>query len=244
VTSDHGESLTERDACYFAHDPFLYEETLRVPLVVRFPEGRYAGTVVESLARGVDVLPTLCEVAGLPPAARSGAFADQGASLIGRIEGRDQKAYLLYAQTQTHDAKERRERVQDGTWLEHRVALSDGRHKLIHDLETGRFAYFDLAADPFELDDRSGDPAAAAEIERLQRDCRALEQGLPRAGATSEELDPDVIKALEEMGYFGEGSARAELDEAHPPGAGEPAPGRSGPAGAPAAIPAGAIGRD
>ena len=39
VTSDHGESLTERDACYFAHDPFLFEETLRVPLVVAISRG-------------------------------------------------------------------------------------------------------------------------------------------------------------------------------------------------------------
>ena len=128
MTSDHGESLTERDACYFTHDPFLYEETLRVPLVMRFPEGRYAGTVVESLARGIDVLPTLRQIAGLPLAG-----GEQGTSLIGRIEGRDPTEYLLYAQTQTHDAKERSASAEDGAWLEHRVALSDGRHKLIHD---------------------------------------------------------------------------------------------------------------
>jgi arylsulfatase len=198
VTSDHGESLTEREACYFAHDPFLFEETLRVPLVVRFPEGRYGGSVVESLARGVDVLPTLCEVAGLPPAGN-----DQGVSLIGRIEGRDEVEYLLYAQTQTRDAKERRAKAESGTWLEHRVALSDGRHKLIHDLETGRFAYFDLATDPGELDDRIDDPAAAAEIERLQKNYRTVEQGLPKAGAAAGEPDPEALEALQHLGYGG-----------------------------------------
>ena len=113
--------------------------------------------------------------------------------------------YMLYAQTQTRDAKERRAKVEAGTWLEHRVALSDGRHKLIHDLETGRFAYFDLATDPGESNDRIDDPAAVAEIERLQQTYRDLEQGLPKAGAASAELDPATLEALKQMGYVGEG---------------------------------------
>jgi arylsulfatase A-like enzyme len=196
VTSDHGESLTEREACYFSHDPFLYEETLRVPLVIRFPDRRYAGRVVTSLARGIDLLPTLCEVAGLAPEAR-----DQGASLVGRIEGRDPAAYFLHAQTQTRDAKERRARAEDGAWLEHRVAFSDGRHKLIHDLETGRSAYFDLESDPLELRDRIDDPTAAVEVERLEQAYRELESALPRAGETTAELGADALDALEGMGY-------------------------------------------
>jgi arylsulfatase len=200
VTSDHGESLTEREACYFAHDPFLYEETLRVPLVVRFPGGRYAGSVVEPLARGVDVLPTLYEAAGLQPTGR-----EQGRSLIGRIEGRDATEYMLFAQTQTKNAKERSAPKAEGPeWLEHRAALSDGRHKLIHDLGADSFAYFDLESDPGERQDRFADPSAAAEVERLLAAYRALAASLPRAGGTSREVDADTERMLSEMGYGGE----------------------------------------
>jgi arylsulfatase len=200
VTSDHGESLREREACYFTHDPFLYEETLRVPLVMRFPQQRYAGRTVEALARLVDVLPTLHEVAGLPPWG-----SEQGRSLIGRIEGRDRGVHLLHAQTQTRNAKERDAKAQGDEWLEHRVALSDGRHKLIHDVNLDRFAYFDLASDPEERSDRIDDPAAAAEVERLLRAYRALDESLPRAGDTTREVGEDVLRMLSELGYGGGG---------------------------------------
>lgn len=199
VTSDHGESLTEREACYFAHDPFLYEETLHVPLVMRFPQARYAGTTVQSLARLVDVLPTLYEVAGLPPGG-----AEQGRSLIERIEGRDSGFYLLHAQTQTRSAKEGSARSQGDEWLEHRVALSDGRHKLIHDVNADRFAYFDLLTDPGERTDRIDDPGAAAQVERLMQAYRTLDASLPRAGDTSREVGEDVLRLLRELGYSGD----------------------------------------
>ena len=198
VTADHGESLTEREACYFAHDPFLYEETLRVPLVMRFPGGAFAGARVDALARLVDVAPTLYEVARLRPTG-----AEQGRSLLGRIEGQDTAERLLWAQTQTRNAKEREARAADGEWLEHRVAISDGRHKLIRDLGSGREAYFDLATDPGERDDRVDDPAARADVERLRASWRALDEGLPRAGDTSRELDPALKQALDQTGYGG-----------------------------------------
>jgi arylsulfatase A-like enzyme len=196
VTSDHGESLTEREACYFAHDPFLYEETLRVPLVARFPGGRHAGATVEALARGVDVLPTLLEVAGIEPMGN-----EQGRSLVGRVEGTDRAEYLLYAQTQTRNAKERTARAEGGAWLEHRVAVSDGRHKLIHDLDRDAFAYFDLERDPGEREDRSGDPAAAPEIERLRAAYEELRRSLPRSGDTAREVDPATLEMLGRIGY-------------------------------------------
>ncbi|HVS19353.1 MAG TPA: sulfatase [Planctomycetota bacterium] len=200
VTSDHGESLTEREACYFAHDPFLYEETLRVPLVMRFPGAAYAGTRVADVARLVDVLPTLYEVARLRPTG-----VEQGRSLLGRIEGRDRSEVLVWAQTQTRNAKERSARAEGDVWLEHRIALSDGRHKLIRDLESGRDAYFDLEEDPGERWDRIDDPAVQAHVERLRAALRALDEGLPRAGDTGRELDPAVQQALDQMGYGGGG---------------------------------------
>lgn len=198
VTSDHGESLTERESCRFTHDPFLFEETLRVPLVMRFPGAAFAGTRVQAMARLIDVLPTLYEVARVSPSG-----AEQGRSLLGRIDGRDAGDLLLWAQTQTRNAKERRERAQGERWLEHRVAVSDGRHKLIHDLELERFAFFDLASDPGERHDRIDDPTCADDVERLRAAYRALDAGLPRAGDTSRALDPEAQRALDAMGYTG-----------------------------------------
>jgi arylsulfatase A-like enzyme len=167
---------------------------------MRFPGGAHAGTVVEALARGVDVLPTLYEALAVAPAG-----GEQGRSLLGRIEGVDDTPYLLFAQTQTRNAKERRAGVdpEGEAWLEHRVAVSDGRHKLIHDLDADRFQYFDLERDPGERHDRIDDPAAADEVARLRAAYEALEAGLPRAGDTTGALDAEMQAVLDKMGYTG-----------------------------------------
>ena len=199
VTSDHGESLLERPSCYFTHDPFLFEETLRVPLVLRLPGGAHAGRVVEALARGVDVLPTIYEVARVAPAG-----GEQGHSLLGRIRGDDDTGYLLHAQTQTKSAKERNAKAAEGEWLEHRTVLFDGRYKLLHDHGAQRFELYDLEADPSEREDRAADPALTAELARLREAYEALEAGLPRAGRSGGEVDPAMTEALRQMGYTGD----------------------------------------
>ena len=63
VTSDHGEEFAEHGG--FGHHT-LYEEIVRVPLLVKWPRGDRAGTINEALSSSVDLAPTLLEVAGLP----------------------------------------------------------------------------------------------------------------------------------------------------------------------------------
>lgn len=67
VTSDHGESLGDHGET--THGVFLYDATLRVPLVVRLAGGRGAGSRVSTRVRLADLAPTLLESAGLtvPP---------------------------------------------------------------------------------------------------------------------------------------------------------------------------------
>ena len=68
-TSDHGESLGEHDY-YFEHGWFVYDATLRVPLVLKPPaaDGVPPGVRTEQVSN-VDTVPTLLALAGLraPP---------------------------------------------------------------------------------------------------------------------------------------------------------------------------------
>jgi arylsulfatase A-like enzyme len=57
VTADHGEGLWEHGES--THALFAYDSTLRVPLIVRFPDGRGAGSVVSERAALVDLLPSV-----------------------------------------------------------------------------------------------------------------------------------------------------------------------------------------
>lgn len=67
LTADHGESLTEHREV-FQHGWFLYDSTLRVPLVFAWPGVLPEGRVVPRQVSGVDLVPTLAELIGLPDA--------------------------------------------------------------------------------------------------------------------------------------------------------------------------------
>jgi arylsulfatase A-like enzyme/tetratricopeptide (TPR) repeat protein len=89
VTADHGESLGEHGE--ETHGVFIYDSTLRVPWIVAGP-GVPAGRVASVVARGVDVMPTLLDLAGVPAPA-----AIDGRSLRPAVEGRsmsDEPAYI------------------------------------------------------------------------------------------------------------------------------------------------------
>lgn len=64
LTSDHGEEFGERGSVGW-HSHTLYDELLRVPLIVKLPENRDAGETVERQVRLVDVAPTVLATVGL-----------------------------------------------------------------------------------------------------------------------------------------------------------------------------------
>jgi arylsulfatase A-like enzyme/Tfp pilus assembly protein PilF len=64
VAGDHGEALWEHGE--ITHGLFAYEATLRVPLLVRFPDAQHAGMVVREPVALVDVLPSILVWLGIP----------------------------------------------------------------------------------------------------------------------------------------------------------------------------------
>ena len=80
VTSDHGEMFGEHGL--FNH-VCLYDENLKVPLVIRDPNRRRAGHRISEQVRSIDVLPTLLDLTGIEPPP-----GIDGVSLVPLMEGR------------------------------------------------------------------------------------------------------------------------------------------------------------
>lgn len=97
-TSDHGEEFGEHGAMGW-HAHTLYDELLRVPLIVKLAGSRNAGTVVEPQVRTIDIAPTLLDVLGLPP---NEQFT--GRSLVGRIRGHADDELPAVSQQETADS--------------------------------------------------------------------------------------------------------------------------------------------
>jgi arylsulfatase A-like enzyme len=82
ILSDHGEEFWDHGSVMHGHT--VYQELLRVPLVMRLPDARYGGRRVSDLVRLLDVAPTVLELAGLQ---RPDTF--QGRSLLDVLDGPD-----------------------------------------------------------------------------------------------------------------------------------------------------------
>ena len=65
VTSDHGEGLAERRFQYQGHGS-VFEEGLRVPLLIRLPDGSRQNERVTGMVSHVDIVPTLLDYLGEP----------------------------------------------------------------------------------------------------------------------------------------------------------------------------------
>ncbi|HAZ62926.1 MAG TPA: sulfatase [Armatimonadetes bacterium] len=63
ITSDHGETLDEH-ACWYDHHG-MYDNTLHVPLFIRYPEALPMGLRLDGYARHQDLVPTILELAGI-----------------------------------------------------------------------------------------------------------------------------------------------------------------------------------
>ncbi len=90
-TSDHGEEFYDHGG--WGHGHSLYDESLKVPLLIKFPESKFMGSKVENIVSLVDVVPTILDEMGI----NSSRYELDGKSLIPILEGKDKKDRTLKA---------------------------------------------------------------------------------------------------------------------------------------------------
>jgi arylsulfatase A-like enzyme len=173
LLADHGEGRGDHGER--THGFFVYESTLRIPLILAGP-GIPAGERRAGLARTVDVLPTLLELLGIP--APSGL---EGASLLGRSAAADAYAETILPQTLG--------------W----ASLHAWRAGSLKYVEAPTPELYDLAADPSERSNLATERPADAD--RLRRRLAAY-RGDDRPWATAAP-DPQVEERLRALGYVG-----------------------------------------
>jgi arylsulfatase A-like enzyme len=64
VTADHGEEFNEHGG--FWHGTTLYDEEVRIPLLLKLPAGEMRGNVVRHWVQSIDLMPTILKRAGVP----------------------------------------------------------------------------------------------------------------------------------------------------------------------------------
>jgi arylsulfatase A-like enzyme len=170
----------------------VYEEALRVPLIVSHP-GLFPRPVeTDALASLIDLLPTLTTVAGLP---NDGRWNFQGVDLspVLKDPGRSVQDSIFYTFDDQLGAV--------APYPSHIRALreSDWKYALYFDPDSKaqQFELYHLTDDPLELHNLADDPAFAGERQRLDA---LLRQKMAATGATTDRTEPQGSLADPVMG--------------------------------------------
>jgi len=192
VTADHGEAFGEHGE--IGHSLFVYDTTLRVPLIIEGPRARRG--VMDDVVSLVDVAPTLLDWLGVASPAMDGrAMAARGTRPEPRPASR-----VIYAETQAP--------FEDFGWSPLR-AVRDGGLKYIL---APTPELYDLAADAGETTNLAA--SRQAEAARLKAAIATVTAA--RAPAPAAAVTPGDRRRLQSLGYLGGTGPRGNQPLADP----------------------------
>jgi arylsulfatase A-like enzyme len=181
VVSDHGEEFWEHGGVEHGHT--LYDEVLKVVMLVSWPGKLPGGARVGSVTSLVDVVPTIHDLLGLdhPP-------ASDGISLVPLIRG--------------ETVPERAVLSENLLFAEDRVSVRTDRTKLVR-WENGKEEAYDLARDPGEIRDLAGvEPFVASLRDELDELAEAGDLRQAMAATTMPSAESAIpVGALRALGY-------------------------------------------
>ncbi|MDC0934871.1 sulfatase [Pirellulales bacterium] len=144
---------------------FMYEPSLRAPLLVRWPKVAAAGGVESHITSNLDFAETFLDIAGVKPPADM-----QGRSLVPLLKGQPrndwrESFYYHYYEGRGHNVAEH-------------YGVTNGRLKLIHFYKLNEWELFDLKADPDEMRSVYDDPNYAGQRAAMEKELARLRDEL------------------------------------------------------------------
>ncbi|HXY42019.1 MAG TPA: sulfatase-like hydrolase/transferase, partial [Vicinamibacteria bacterium] len=193
LTADHGESLGEHGEK--THALFVYDATVRVPLLLRYPALLPAGSVYPGAVRSIDIVPTVLSALRLP-----GGRETQGRDLLARLRGQEPPLELpQYSESLLSE-------LGFGMAPLHSVRLGGLKY-----IQAPRPELYDLRNDPGELHNLY--PVEPARAAALQRELdHFLEDSARHAHAAKENpMSRESEEALRALGYVSSSSDRRSM---------------------------------
>jgi arylsulfatase A-like enzyme len=177
-TSDQGFYLGEHG---WFDKRFMYEESFRTPLLIRYPQEIKAGTVIDKLVQNLDFAPTILDYAGVRIPSDM-----QGESFRKLLDGssdkwRDDVYYTYYEYP-----------AAGGHMVKRHYGVATDRYKLIHFYyDIDEWELYDLEKDPHELKSVYNDPAYA----EIQKEMHERLVNIRKKYGDSDELNDYFLKA-------------------------------------------------
>lgn len=186
ITGDHGEEFWDHGTV--AHGHTLYDELLRVPLIMRWPKAIKQKQVVAEQVSLIDLMPTVLDMVGLPIPIQC-----RGQSLVSLLKSSASRTFIerpVFSETAS------------------KIPLKSIRtpsQKLIEYSREKTFEAYDLDNDPFECDDLALMPnyAGFQPLLTAYQDWKKqnAEFNATNHPAQTIQIDPQLMKQLKSLGY-------------------------------------------
>jgi len=204
VTSDHGEEFLDHGA--WLHGHYLYDELIRIPLIIKFAFSKFKNLKIDKPVRIIDIMPTILEEAGI----RYSSFEFDGESLTRIIQNDKKEERLCIA-----DVGPRKYSLQ----MASKIAIISDEYKLILNNDFGLPPQNFFPTSPpmakIELYDKKKDPQEKKNIAHQEKEMvqyllqkiyklHRVEAG--KKQTTEKEKDKGMDRELEEtlraLGYI------------------------------------------
>jgi arylsulfatase A-like enzyme/Flp pilus assembly protein TadD len=198
ITADHGESLGEHGEK--THAVFIYDATVRVPLLLRCPRVLPAGKVYAAPVRSVDLVPTILAALDLP-----GGTETQGTNLLPALRGDVPPPQLpQYSESLLSEV---------GFGMAPLYGVRLGGFKWIR---APKPEVYDLARDPQEVANLY--PAEARRGANLDRELAAILADSKRRALAPQKspMDKETLESLQALGYLAPRASREAMQGIDP----------------------------
>ena len=197
IISDHGDLIGEHDLVH--HSYCLYEEVIRVPMIVRLPEGSRGGEVVKGLVSLIDIPCTIPAWTGV----QSETFLSQTQGEVLPLDDVTPSREYVYSECERpkNEFKETYPDFDFSVYDRQLLGIRSKEHKFIWGSD-GRHELYELLNDPLEANNLYDEDRVTAETlqDRLMRWYGELKkkEGKREAG----EVDEEIVEKLRTLGYF------------------------------------------
>lgn len=178
ISADHGEAMGEHDF-YLVHSLHLYDEFIRVPLIIKLPKNLVQSKRIEQQVELIDIVPTILDILGI----KKYNFM-QGESLLPLIlnDGNYNKKYAFSNAGVLRC-------VRTSQW------------KLIFDESNNSYEMYDLGNDPKERTNLIGISEYEEEFNILKNELNKWLNQEPFYPFSEENINEEVKRALRSLGY-------------------------------------------
>ena len=179
LTSDHGEELYQHHQI-MGHAFFLYDSSIRIPLIIRYPNRFPASKRIDQLVESVDIMPTLLELLNIQ-------IPDgiDGESLLAVIDKDKKISRVAYSETYKPEGRSNKFAVRTNRW------------KYIYTPERNARELYDIVDDPMELRNLAYEKREVVkELHKNFFDWLKMD-----SKPASRELDEETRERLKSLGY-------------------------------------------